>query len=85
MKGVYHYRVFNVFTQEYTAKQMHVKVLKENEKSYYVEYLEFHENGHRPGTKSWVRKSNVKSITDASGSAKVEIKSRAQTWQPYKD
>jgi len=59
MEAEYHYRTYNHATGGFYPHVIRVEVLGESAKSYRIKYLEFHANGSRPGTVTWVRKNKI--------------------------
>lgn len=78
--ATYYYRTYN-YQGGYVPHTMRVEVIGESAKSYHVKYLEFHANGSRPGTLSWVRKDKIKidQVAEVRQAAAVEVR------LPYKD
>ena len=78
--ATYHYRTYN-YQGGYIPHTMRVEIIGESAKSYHVKYLEFHANGSRPGTLSWVRKDKLK-IDQA---AEVRPAAQVEVRLPYKE
>lgn len=79
-KATYYYRTYD-YQGGYKPHTMGVEVVGESPKSYQIKYLEFHANGSRPGTLTWVRKNKVKldQVAEVRTAAHVDIR------LPYKD
>lgn len=78
--ATYHYRTYD-YQGGYNPHTMRVEVIGESAKSYHIKYLEFHANGSRPGTLTWVRKDKVKidQAAEVRPAAPVEVR------LPYKE
>lgn len=80
MKATYYYRTYD-YQGGYIPQTMRVEIISESAKSYHIKYLEFHANGSRPGTLTWVRKDKIKidQTAEVREAAQVEVR------LPYKD